>query len=111
LAHPILALLVGAAALLAALGLGKAAQEVVERTIKAHNFNEVTLRIMHLALWESRFKRLLDEGRATSQFEIKKVIQESLAKEGVAGKLTAAFDEMAARIVADLGVLEQIGSD
>ena len=87
----------------------QAAKEVAERMVKQHHFNQVTLLMVLASLWESKFQRMLDEGRETSRFELKKAIHQSLNEADVFAKASSTFDEIADEVVRDLSVLEQIG--
>jgi len=113
-ANPILALLAGIGALAAWLGLGSAVKAVVENALKEHEFNTVSLGILHLAFSESRLEEKLREGRAAARAELKRNITASLdaagedGRAGIVATAAATFDAMVAQAIADLGVLEQL---
>ena len=59
LAHPILAVVVGIAAILACLGLRAAAKEAAESIVRNHEFNKVTLQMLQVCMREGTLREKL----------------------------------------------------
>jgi hypothetical protein len=118
LSHPVVVVLLTIAALFAPLGLKRATRELAESAVRQYEFNRVTLPVMHLGLWEGKFKVLLEAGRKSAQAELQGLVRRGLEEAtderghsvGLQAKAVATFDAVVSRVVEELGVLEQVGA-
>jgi hypothetical protein len=110
IAHPILALLAAAGALLAWLGIKNATKDVVENTIRNHEFNAVTLPILQACLWESEcwpfpgLRERLAAGRADAATKLQAELRANVRP--LEDAAAAKFDAIIDLVIQDLGVLE-----
>jgi hypothetical protein len=109
--HPMLAGAAGVGALAAYLGIGQTVGSAVQDAVKDHEFNAVTLNMLHLALSESALAKRLADGRRAAEADLQRAIVESLTTDrdtpGLVTRATDAFDAMLRKVIADLGVLER----
>jgi len=113
IAHPLLAALAGVGSLAAYLGIGRTVGAAVQDAVKDHEFNALTLGILHITLSEAGLAKKLAEGRRAAEADLRRAIVESLKGDkeadapGLVERAAAAYDAMLGSVVADLGVLER----
>ncbi len=106
IAHPLLAALAGVGSLAAYLGIGRSVGSAVQDAVKDHEFNALTLGILHITLSEAGLAKKLAEGRRAAEADLRRAIVESLKGDDEAGapglveRATAAFDAMLGSVVA-----------
>ncbi|MDB5308535.1 MAG: hypothetical protein JWO38_2737 [Gemmataceae bacterium] len=114
--HPWMGVLLAIGALLAYLGIKAGTQTVLERAVRQHQFNAVTLRLLHLTLWDAKFRRQLDECREEVRNKLREEIRSSLDESrdpggnqlALAETAVSTFGRVVSRVIDDLGVLEQL---
>ena len=80
LSHPLIALVVGIGAIVTWLGLSGSAGKVVEKAVKDHKFNFMTLSFLKLSVSEKKFQQKLDMGRDDARRQLKEAILTSMSK-------------------------------
>jgi hypothetical protein len=117
--NPPLAVALGVAALVAAVAAGNAVRQVLENAIKNHEFNKVTGWMLRRVLWESSFRKKLEESRAEALEKVREAVRDSTRRvpdqfahdpDAVALEpaALAKFKAIVEGVASDLGVLDQI---
>jgi hypothetical protein len=114
IAHPVLAALAGVGSLVAYLGIGRTVGSAVQDAVKDHEFNALSLGVLHIGISEAGLAKKLAEGRRAAEADLQRAIVQSLEGDnevgapGLATRAADAFDAMLGNMVADLGVLERV---
>jgi len=114
IAHPLLAALAGIGSLGAYLGIGRTVGSAVQDAVKDHEFNALSLGVLHIGISEAGLAKKLAEGRRAAEADLQRAIVQSLQGDneagapGLAARAADAFDAMLGNMVADLGVLERV---
>lgn len=113
---PPLAIALGIAALVAAAAAGEQVQQVVEDTIKAHEFAGTTLWMLQSwVIGKDKLQTKLAEGRLEADGRLREAIRNSMMEPNQGSNATPirqqsveTFDRIIDTVIQDLGVLEQI---